>query len=494
MFVQKHACGRMSLRSTSRPRHAVVAQGARRKKQFLHGWQRENVEDPPEYVSRKLASKGGAKPQVPAEEPIPPPQVSQAGQENQVAWWDMEEEPASAPASAPAPTPAPTTSTDSLELDPWQEERLVEEFARGRRKMKILDLSIELGIARSELLDWVKEFSQKQAAEQTAAFERVRPAIEAAQAAGKKFQAKQASEVIDTDSQAAASRSQAKQVSEAGETDSWVGGATQSAASSTKEVPKDDDAESQAGGATKSVSPTVKEVVKGEGFIPYYTRKEMGQDPGAKGKKRLSADTMRTLESIYQRTDFPSKDIIKGLWDLHKLPREIALDWFTQRRDKDGVTSSTQKRRHKEKDFLDYGEDNADLSVTGDKMLISFMGDVVPVPAAAAAAGAPAEAKTSVPMTSADMAALRSSMPSPRKFKGKKIAEEMGITSTPASDSAASSTTIGNVEYVEQPKEIGTAPSWSNIWRYRNSEPGVGKPLILKNREKKVKEEKKASE
>lgn len=38
-------------------------------------------------------------------------------------------------------------------------------------------------------------------------------------------------------------------------------------------------------------------------------RKEMGMtDPK---KKRLSADVLRTLESIYTRTAFPSNDVIK---------------------------------------------------------------------------------------------------------------------------------------------------------------------------------------
>lgn len=36
-----------------------------------------------------------------------------------------------------------------------------------------------------------------------------------------------------------------------------------------------------------------------------------------------------------------------GLWDLHRLHRDVAIQWFEQRRAVDGIESSTQKRRSK---------------------------------------------------------------------------------------------------------------------------------------------------
>lgn len=44
-----------------------------------------------------------------------------------------------------------------------------------------------------------------------------------------------------------------------------------------------------------------------QGFVPYYQRKEAG----TADRKRLSAETLRTLESLYDRTPFPSNDMIR---------------------------------------------------------------------------------------------------------------------------------------------------------------------------------------
>lgn len=44
----------------------------------------------------------------------------------------------------------------------------------------------------------------------------------------------------------------------------------------------------------------------------------------------------------------------RGLWDLHRLNRETALQWLKARREQDGITSSEQKRP-RGKDELDLG-------------------------------------------------------------------------------------------------------------------------------------------
>eukprot|EP00967_Tisochrysis_lutea_P122479 scaffold202689_cov27-Tisochrysis_lutea.AAC.1 len=75
-------------------------------------------------------------------------------------------------------------------------------------------------------------------------------------------------------------------------------------------------------------------------------RKEMGLTDTK--TKKLSANALRTMESVYARTPFPSSDVIDGLWDLHKISRETALQWFIARRAQDGILSSEQKRRAKD--------------------------------------------------------------------------------------------------------------------------------------------------
>lgn len=35
----------------------------------------------------------------------------------------------------------------------------------------------------------------------------------------------------------------------------------------------------------------------------------------------------------------------RGLWDLHRINRETATDWFSKRREQDGIRSSEQRRR-----------------------------------------------------------------------------------------------------------------------------------------------------
>ncbi len=55
------------------------------------------------------------------------------------------------------------------------------------------------------------------------------------------------------------------------------------------------------------------------GFIPFYDRK----DAAASGKahKRLSAEALRTLEAVYARTPYPPRDVVQGLYELHRINR-----------------------------------------------------------------------------------------------------------------------------------------------------------------------------
>jgi hypothetical protein len=45
------------------------------------------------------------------------------------------------------------------------------------------------------------------------------------------------------------------------------------------------------------------------------------------------------MERIFDETPRPSEAIVKGLFDLHRLPRRRVLDWFAQRRRERGLVS-----------------------------------------------------------------------------------------------------------------------------------------------------------
>lgn len=50
------------------------------------------------------------------------------------------------------------------------------------------------------------------------------------------------------------------------------------------------------------------------GFIPFKQRHSTGP-------KRLAADALRTLESLYARSPYPSKDLMQSVCDMHRIPR-----------------------------------------------------------------------------------------------------------------------------------------------------------------------------
>lgn len=50
------------------------------------------------------------------------------------------------------------------------------------------------------------------------------------------------------------------------------------------------------------------------------------------GRKKLPRSAEATLERIFDDSPYPSEAVVKGLFDLHRLPRRRVLDWFAQRR------------------------------------------------------------------------------------------------------------------------------------------------------------------
>ncbi|CAG9464268.1 unnamed protein product [Pedinophyceae sp. YPF-701] len=60
------------------------------------------------------------------------------------------------------------------------------------------------------------------------------------------------------------------------------------------------------------------------------------RDEGLIGRKRINPTIERTLETVYEKTSRPSDEILRSLWDLHKVPRQDVIAWFEARREADG--------------------------------------------------------------------------------------------------------------------------------------------------------------
>jgi hypothetical protein len=54
------------------------------------------------------------------------------------------------------------------------------------------------------------------------------------------------------------------------------------------------------------------------GFLPFSERRG-----GSRGGKRLSGEVQRTLEGVYARSPWPNKEVVAGLFDLHRIPRYV---------------------------------------------------------------------------------------------------------------------------------------------------------------------------
>lgn len=63
-------------------------------------------------------------------------------------------------------------------------------------------------------------------------------------------------------------------------------------------------------------------------------------------KKGLGRQAEATLESVWERTQWPSDDTISSMWDLHRVRREQVVAWFQERRraQRGGGTSKDTKQ------------------------------------------------------------------------------------------------------------------------------------------------------
>ncbi|KAG2436647.1 hypothetical protein HXX76_006175 [Chlamydomonas incerta] len=316
-------------------------------------------------------------------------------------------------------------------LEQWQEERLQLAYSTGRRKANIMELAREVDLDRAVVLAWFKEFSLRPAGER---------------------------EAILTSRRGEDAARKADQASR---------DAAEAATGQAKADARIAEAATGAAGAA------------GTGFIPYFTRKQLG----AEKTKRISGEALRTLESIYDRTPFPSGDVVRGLYELHRLSRDVVNEWFAARRAADGITSSTQKRtarpslRERDRDVEGAfsGPEEPAAGPQESASLLSMLGGNNMTPAAAAAAGPVAPQKPAEPvvvtLSKREMAALRSSLPSPNKYKGRQLAEKMGIKSSDSGRSGTPQVQIQDVQYVQEPEAAPEAVKQrlKASWRYRAS-------------------------
>jgi len=215
------------------------------------------------------------------------------------------------------------------------------------------------------------------------------------------------------------------------------------------------------------------------GFVPYYERKSLGLD-----RKKMAAEVGRTLEAVYARTPYPAPHTLKSLGELHRLPREAALAWFEERRAADGLPARAQpaegQRRRQEWAFVPDGRGGGRADEPGvdprHADLMEQLGDgggEGPAPGGGGGGGraeqAGAAAHRPTAMTKRELAALRSSLPSPRKPHGAKLAESLGIKAV-----GDESLAIGGVQFVATD---GRA-AWRAAWRRRRAQqPAPGRQL-----------------
>ncbi|EFN59681.1 hypothetical protein CHLNCDRAFT_133200 [Chlorella variabilis] len=164
------------------------------------------------------------------------------------------------------------------ELEAWQVTKLQQALTAGRRQVKVEKLCKELGLPRQTVLQWLKGAPPPDRAQQSL------------------LEAQVAAEQAAAERQAILQQPQAQRAAAPG---------ARSAAKRPAAAP------GPGGSYGPGGTPAWKH---------YHKKKALGRQAEA------------TLEMIFTRTQWPSDEAVSSLWDLHRLPREKALDWFKQRR------------------------------------------------------------------------------------------------------------------------------------------------------------------
>lgn len=170
--------------------------------------------------------------------------------------------------------------------------------AGGRRRFGVAVLAEELQLDRAELLAWLRQNAAAAGPAQEAQPQPPRAARPASHAASSDDD----SAAADDEQPAASGRVYASRVG-AGTSSVWT--------SAVESSPASDEPRRGPAGAPPP-------------GVPYW------RSPTRKA--RLGRDQKDTLERLYRASRFPSDELLASLWDLVRLDKAVALEWFRSRR------------------------------------------------------------------------------------------------------------------------------------------------------------------
>ncbi|KAK9842471.1 hypothetical protein WJX81_001591 [Elliptochloris bilobata] len=180
-------------------------------------------------------------------------------------------------------------------LELWQLEKLAAAFAAGRKNVKIIEVAIEAELPRTDVLDWLRRMEKAPGEVQTRVLATRLEALRAAE---------QCALILGERRQAADPAPPAQQ----GEPEErW-------------------------------------RIAKGD---PYVDRTAPWK--ANYGRKRLSRAAEATLNRVFEQARFPDDAVIDSIWDLHRIPRRRAMEWFAARRDA-SVAHAVPARRESDGD------------------------------------------------------------------------------------------------------------------------------------------------
>jgi hypothetical protein len=177
--------------------------------------------------------------------------------------------------------------------------------------LQVQSLALDLGLDRSEVLGWVADFRAKSKQEQARLLAPLQQQIQQQQQERQEQQQQK-------------QQQQRQEQQEAAADPFWAASSSSSSSSNAS-------AAAASPGALPFSAPNPN-----TGYVPFGARRDAAAAGGRKGR-RLPAEVLRTLEGVYGRSPWPSKEVVAGLFDLHRLPR-----WVGRARNYQCVCGATQ--------------------------------------------------------------------------------------------------------------------------------------------------------
>ncbi|GMH45007.1 hypothetical protein BSKO_12964 [Bryopsis sp. KO-2023] len=74
--------------------------------------------------------------------------------------------------------------------------------------------------------------------------------------------------------------------------------------------------------------------------------------------KPLSKSALATMEKVYESIKYPDEDVIRDIFELHRIPRERVIKWFHKKRDKETKKRNrTLKSKRRKQETVENHED-----------------------------------------------------------------------------------------------------------------------------------------